>query len=96
MKEEPIQEDEEDTDLSLSGMTYNDFPFEEDTKVVDEPTEESEPPASVETPVYDPVIPTGEIKVEDIKEKKELNRGFSVRVPPPSNKGRNNSIEGIK
>lgn len=39
-----------------------------------------------------PVIPTGKIKVEDIKEIKEGNRGYSVPVPNP--KG-NNTIQRI-
>ena len=38
----------------------------------------------------EPVIPTGKINVEDIKEKKQ-NRGFSVEIPKPNS----NTIERI-
>jgi len=33
----------------------------------------------------DAVVPTGEIKREDIKEIREEDRGYSVKVPPPKN-----------
>ena len=39
-----------------------------------------------------PVIPTGKVELEDIKEKKESNRGFSVDIPSPKT---NNTIERI-
>lgn len=39
-----------------------------------------------------PVIPTGKIEVENIKEKKEGNRGFSVEIPNPKS---TNTIERI-
>jgi hypothetical protein len=39
-----------------------------------------------------PVIPTGKIEVEEIKEKKEGNRGFSVEIPNPKS---TNTIERI-
>jgi hypothetical protein len=61
------------------------LPVVEETKLVSE--------KAVEVPVYkkEPVIPTGKIEVEDIKEIKE-NRGYSV--PIPSSKS-NNTIERI-
>lgn len=51
---------------------------EEESKVVSE--------AQIEVPVYkkEPVIPTGKIEVEDIKEIKE-NRGYSVPIPKNTN-----------
>jgi len=50
----------------------------EETKVVSE--------SQIEVPVYkkEPVIPTGKIEVEDIKEIKE-NRGYSVPIPKNTN-----------
>lgn len=54
-----------------------------------EPEIEPEPEVYVE-PVREPVIPTGKIQVEDIREVK--NRGYSVNVPHPKD---NNSIERI-
>ena len=55
----------------------------------DEPQPVVEPEVLIE-PVREPVIPTGKIQVEDIREVK--NRGYSVNVPPPRD---NNSIERI-
>jgi len=51
---------------------------EEESKVVSE--------SQIEVPVYkkEPVIPTGKIEVEDIKEIKE-NRGYSVPIPKNTN-----------
>ena len=43
--------------------------------------------SKIEVPVYkkEAVITTGKIEVEDIKEIKEGNRGYSVPVPQPKN-----------
>lgn len=57
--------------------------------VIEEPQPVVEPEVLIE-PVREPVIPTGKIQVEDIREVK--NRGYSVNVPPPRD---NNSIERI-
>jgi hypothetical protein len=40
----------------------------------------------------EPVVPKGKIELEDIKEIKEGNRGFSVKVPEPKS---NNMVERI-
>jgi hypothetical protein len=62
-------------------------PDEEPEVIIEEPMVETE--VHVE-PVREPVIPTGKIQVEDIREVK--NRGYSVNVPHPKD---NNSIERI-
>ena len=47
----------------------------------------------VEVPIKrEPVIPTGKVNLEDIKEIKESNRGFSVDIPNPKT---SNTIERI-
>ena len=62
--------------LQNQGAIINEIP--EETKVVSE--------SQIEVPVYkkEPVIPTGKIEVEDIKEIKE-NRGYSVPIPKNTN-----------
>jgi hypothetical protein len=66
-------------------------PIIENTKVVSE--------KEIEVPVYkkEPVIPTGKIELEDIKEVKEGNRGYSVPVPRPKSQSNNgsNTIERV-
>jgi hypothetical protein len=61
---------------------------------VEEPVVEVEEPVveepQIKEPSREPVIPTGKIQVEDIREVK--NRGYSVNVPNPRE---NNSIERI-
>lgn len=61
--------------------------IETDDEVVEEIVEE--PEEIIEQQKLDPVIPTGTIKVDEIKEKRQ-NRGFSVDIPKP-----NNTIERI-
>ena len=64
---------------------------EVEPEVEPEPEIEPEPEPEVYVePVREPVIPTGKIQVEDIREVK--NRGYSVNVPHPKD---NNSIERI-
>lgn len=59
----------------------------DDLEPVDEPIEEPKQVAKKQ-----PVIPTGKVELEDIKEIKESNRGFSVDIPAPKS---NNTIERI-
>jgi len=49
------------------------------------------------TPIikHEPVIPTGKVELQDIKEIKESNRGFSVNVPDPKPNKTNNTIERL-
>ncbi len=87
--EEPIMPDEQ----------HEDEMVEEPEDIIEEPVAE-EPEVIIEEPVVErvvqvepprePVIPTGKIQVEDIREVK--NRGYSVNVPNPRD---NNSIERI-
>lgn len=53
---------------------------------------ESEPEIETETVEEESYLPKGKITLEDIKEVKERNRGFSVNVPEPR---RNNMIQRI-
>jgi hypothetical protein len=90
--EEPISEIEE---IPLDNPVYNSQP-EIDDIVQEEPiTEETKlvSDSQIEVPVYkkEPVVTTGKIAVEDIKEIKE-NRGYSTPIPQP--KG-NNTIQRI-
>jgi len=78
MVEEPIMPDEQ----------YDDEIIEE--PVIEEPVIESSEELIVGR-VKEPVIPTGKIQLEDIREIK--NRGYSVNVPNPKNT--NNTIERI-
>lgn len=64
--------------------------IDEEPEVEPEVEPEPEPEPVYVEPIREPVIPTGKIQVEDIREVK--NRGYSVNVPHP--KG-NNSIERI-
>ena len=43
-------------------------------------------------PAPAPVIPTGSVKREEIKEIKEGSRGYSVNVPEPKKVGTNKEI----
>ena len=57
---------------------------------VEEPVEEVQPP--IEMPTNNPIMSSGKIVLEDIKEIKEGQRGYSVNVPHPKS---NNGIERI-
>jgi hypothetical protein len=50
------------------------------------------PEAPIEMPTNNPIMSSGKIALEDIKEIKEGQRGYSVNVPQPRN---NNNIERI-
>ena len=64
---------------------------EEPITVIQEPKEEiKEEPKIIEEPIKEPVIATGRIERKDIKEVKEQERGFSVRIP------KNKSNNGIQ
>jgi hypothetical protein len=69
----------------IEAPVVEEAPAIEETKIVSE--------KEIEVPVYkkEPVIPTGKIEVEDIREIKE-NRGYSKPIPAPKN---NNTIERI-
>lgn len=66
-------------------------------RIIDEVPEVTPEPIApeviVDKPTKKPVVTTGKIEVEDIKEIKEGNRGYSVPVPTPKNT--NNSIQRI-
>lgn len=74
-------------------------PIEDVKEVVEEPTEEvkevepvvPEPIEELPKPKTEPVVATGQIKLEDIKEIKAQNRGFSKEIPPPTH----NTIQRI-
>ena len=93
----PIEEELDDTVNEIEPWDIRPMPEEEqydDTvndTVIDESTTVSE--KNVEVPVYkkEPVIPTGKVNLEDIKEIKE-GRGFSVDIPNPKT---SNTIERI-
>ena len=101
--EEPILEDEQHDDAVNDAV--NDAASDAASDAVNEiepwdirPIPEEEPSTtvsdkSVEVPVYkkQPVITTGKVNLEDIKEIKE-GRGFSVDIPNPKT---NNTIERI-
>ena len=85
---EPIEEVIEDVieEEVVIEDNFNETPmvFEE---IVEEPETTVVSESKIEVPVYkkEPVITTGKIEVEDIKEIKEGNRGYSVPVPQPKN-----------
>ena len=93
----PIEEELDDTVNEIEPWDIRPMPEEEqydDTvndTVNDESTTVSE--KNVEVPIYkkEPVIPTGKVNLEDIKEIKE-GRGFSVEIPNPKT---SNTIERI-
>ena len=68
-------------------------------EVVAEKIEEQEKPIEEEKPAtpikHEPVIPTGKVELQDIKEIKESNRGFSVHVPEPKPNKTSNTIERV-
>jgi hypothetical protein len=91
--EEPIMLDEqheEDIVEEVENIEIEPWdirPIQEEI-VVEEPiVEETKPIAKKQ-----PVIPTGKVELEDIKEIKEGNRGFSVDIPNPKT---SNTIERI-
>jgi hypothetical protein len=64
---------------------------EPNVDVVEEIKKEALAPVIEEEPKTEPVVPTGYVKLEDIKEIKAQNRGFSKEIPPPSH----NTIQRI-
>jgi len=84
--EEPIMPDEQHDDLVIEEEIVDEMPpldiIEEEVPIVEEVKEK---------PKREPVIPTGKVTLEDIKEIKE-GRGFSVDIPKPKT---NNTIERI-
>jgi hypothetical protein len=61
----------------------------ESINIIEKPIETEDTPITFKKT---PVVPTGKIEVEDIKEVKERDRGYSVKVPQPKT---NNTIERI-
>lgn len=96
-KNEGVNVDEETGEFDLSGPIT---PIEEEIHFkspvfenIPEPIEEEIiKPIKKESIRKEPVVPKGKIELEDIKEIKEGNRGFSVKVPEPKS---NNTIERI-
>ena len=88
MVEEPIMPDEQYDDEIIEEPVIEEPVIEE--PVIEEPVIESSEELIVGR-VKEPVIPTGKIQLEDIREIK--NRGYSVNVPNPKNT--NNTIERI-
>ncbi len=81
----PIEEELDDTVNEIEPWDIRPIPEEEPSTTVSD--------KNVEVPVYkkEPVIPTGKVNLEDIKEIKE-GRGFSVDSPNPKT---SNTIERI-
>jgi len=81
----PIEEELDDTVNEIEPWDIRPIPEEEQSTTVSD--------KNVEVPVYkkEPVIPTGKVNLEDIKEIKE-GRGFSVDIPNPKT---SNTIERI-
>ncbi len=96
---ESIKEEVVPNDILVSKPQVDDgLPMAVETvtePIISESTEETKlvSEKAVEVPIYkkEPVIPTGKIEVEDIKEIKE-NRGYSTPIPPSKS---NNTIERI-
>jgi len=63
----------------------------EEVKIIDEQEEVLKPEDIVEAK-QEPVIPTGTVKREEIKEIKQGSRGYSVNVPQPKKVGSNKEI----
>jgi len=91
-KNEGVKIDSETGEIDLSGPLQ---PIEEEIHLdapvfenIPEPIEEE----IIKPTKKEPVVPKGKIELEDIKEIKEGNRGFSVKVPEPKT---NNTIERI-
>ena len=81
-KEQPAEQQSEQIEAQIEAVVAS-----IENLTLPEPV--AEPEVHVET-VREPVITTGKIQVEDIREVK--NRGYSVNVPLPRD---NNSIERI-
>ena len=88
LDEEPIIED----DIINEGVNEG-VNLENEGVIVEEPIieEQVSVPAPIEMPTNNPIVSSGKIALEDIKEVKE-GRGYSVKVPHP--KG-NNAIQRI-
>ena len=83
----PVEELPIEQEVLLTAPVFENVP-EPVFENVPEPVEEE-----VIKPIRkEPVVPKGKIELEDIKEIKEGNRGFSVKVPDPKS---NNTIERI-
>lgn len=54
-------------------------------EVIDDSVHEDEIPEPIRKPYFEPVIPTGRVERNDIKEVKERERGFSVKIPDAKN-----------
>jgi hypothetical protein len=89
--EEPLVEDEQYVDTVND--TVNDQITDSVTAVNETEPSTTVSDKNVEVPIYkkQPVIPTGKVNLEDIKEIKE-GRGFSVDIPQPKT---SNTIERI-
>ena len=93
--EEPILEDEQHDDVANDTVndTVNEIEPWDNRPIPEEEPSTTVSDKSVEVPVYkkQPVVTTGKVNLEDIKEIKE-GRGFSVDIPNPKT---NNTIERI-
>lgn len=86
-----VKEEIEETIEEINGETMLEEIVVEEDKEEIETTTVSE--KDIEVPVKrEPVIPTGKVNLEDIKEIKEGNRGFSIDIPKPKT---SNTIERI-
>lgn len=96
--EEPIMPDEQHDEDLVVEETIEEVAEEVieplDLKPIPEEIESTKvSEKEVEVPIKrEPVIPTGKVNLEDIKEIKESNRGFSVDIPNPKT---SNTIERI-
>jgi hypothetical protein len=92
IKEEEIKEEEIKVEENIEEGVQEtiEVNVEESIPVTKEPINEIIEEVKVEEPIKQPVIATGRIERKDIKEVKEQERGFSVKIP--KNKS-NNGIE---
>jgi len=80
---------EENEDVNVNPET-GEFTFPEEDLPIE--TDIWIPDATVDMPTNNPIMSSGKIALEDIKEIKEGQRGYSVNVPQPKS---NNNIERI-
>jgi hypothetical protein len=91
--EEVIEEKTPETIIEEGVQESIEVNIEEPITPIEEPKEEiKKEPKIIEEPIKEPVIATGRIERKDIKEVKEQERGFSVRIP--KNKS-NNDIQRL-
>ena len=91
LHEEPIHEPTETEGLNEGVKLENEGVIVEEPATPEPTIEEPEVQAPIEMPTNNPIT-SSKIALEDIKEIKEGNRGYSVAVPHPK---KNNTIERI-